>query len=226
MKIGLVSDIHSNMPAMEKVISELEKRNVEKILCAGDLVGYYTRPNEVVDRIREKDITCVKGNHDQGIEGGEFRFNPKARKALRYSKEKLSHENQAFLRELDKRKRITLDDQDIFMAHGSPRRPVEEYVMPKNADKSLLNYFDEKPDTIVLGHTHKAFNKEVRGVKIVNPGSAGKPRDGDSRASFAVLDTGDNSVDRFRTEYDNGKLVNEVGEELGETLAEEIREGR
>jgi putative phosphoesterase len=226
MKIVLLSDIHSNVPALEKVLSELEKRSVEKILCAGDLVGYYTKPNEVVNSIRENNIICVKGNHDQGIEGGGFRLNPKARKALRYSKEELSRKNRAFLRELDKRKRITLDGQDIFMTHGSPRRPLEEYVMPEEADKSLLNYFDEKPITIVLGHTHKAFDKEVREFKVLNSGSAGKARDGDLKASFAVFDTGGNSVDRFRTEYDTEKLIKGVEKELEETLAEEIWEGR
>ncbi|MFB6174612.1 MAG: metallophosphoesterase [Candidatus Nanohalobium sp.] len=226
MKVGLISDIHSNMPALREVLSELKNRNVEKILCAGDLVGYYTRPNEVVEKIREEDITCVKGNHDQGVEGGEFRFNPKARKALRYSKEKLNHENKAFLRELDERKRIKLDNQDIFMAHGSPRRPVEEYVMPEDADKSSLSYFGEKPDVVMLGHTHKAFSKEVEGVKIVNPGSVGKPRDKDPRASFAVLDTESNSVEHFRTEYSKEKFAEEVRAELGDTLAEEILEGR
>ncbi len=226
MKIGLISDVHSNTPALDAVLDELEEKNVDKVLCAGDLVGYYTRPNEVVEEIRDREIPAVKGNHDEGVSGGSFRFNPKARKALEYSREKLSEKNREFLKQLPERKRFELGGLDVFMAHGSPRRPVSEYVMPRDADESLLDFFDDNPDVMVLGHTHKAFDREVNGTLFVNPGSVGKPRDGDPRPSYAVLDTEDVSVEHFRTGYDCDGFAEEVRSELGDELAEEVVDGR
>lgn len=226
MKIGLISDIHSNQPALEAVLKDLEKKDVEKVLCAGDLVGYYTRPEEVVEEIRKRNIPVVKGNHDQGVSGGSFRFNPKARKALEYSREKLSEKNKAFLRDLPERKKLELGGLNVFMAHGSPRRPVSEYVMPRDVNESLLGYFAENPDVIVLGHTHRAFEKEIGDTLFLNPGSAGKPRDGNPRPSYAVLDTEDSSIEHFRAEYDWEDFSEEVRRELGDELAGEVVNGR
>jgi putative phosphoesterase len=214
------------MPALEAVLSELEEKNVNKILCAGDLVGYYTRPKKVVEEIRDRGIPAVKGNHDEGVSGGSFRFNPKARKALKYSREKLSKENRKFLEELPERKRFERGGLDVFVAHGSPRRPLSEYLMPRDADESHRDFFNDNPDVVVLGHTHMAFNREVNGTLFMNPGSVGKPRDGDPRPSYAVLDTESRSVQHFRTLYDWKSFSEEVREKLGDELAEEVVDGR
>lgn len=225
MKIGIVADIHANYEALEAVLEELE---VERIICGGDLVGYGTDPNKVIEEVREKDSEVVRGNHDAKlVHQLETRFNPAAELALEYNREYLEDENWEYLEELPDSKTFEIDGKEFAVFHGSPKHNLAEYVYQDEVDEEWLeNNFEDAPDVIILGHTHVPFKKEIGGTLVVNPGSVGQPRDRNPDASYAVLDTDTMSVELKRTTYDVENAAEKVEKEFTGRLAERLREGR
>ena len=225
MKVGIISDVHANEYALKAVLEEL---NTEEIICAGDLVGYGTRPNEVIQELRDREVECVKGNHDaKAVHQIETRLNPSAELALEYNREDLEEENWEYLEELPRSKNIQIEGVEIAVFHGSPRHELTEYVYQDDVDESFLEeHIEERPDLVILGHTHSGFKKELEGTTVVNPGSLGQPRDRDPDASYAVFDTEEMSVEIKRTSYDVSSAAEEVKERFTERLAERLREGR
>jgi putative phosphoesterase len=228
MKVGVISDIHSNIVALEAVLRALEEENVEKILCAGDLVGYYPFPEKTVSRIRDVEALCVLGNHDFGIVTETPReFNRMAKRALDWNRRNLSEENLVYLEDLPETRRLIVDDLDVFMAHGSPTHPVDEYVWEEDVNEGFLDLsFETIPDVLILGHTHRSYVKVVGETMCLNPGSVGQPRDGDSRASFGVIDTETYEIELHRMEYEIDWVAEETEEYLPRQLAERLYEGR
>lgn len=207
MLIAFISDIHSNIEALQAVWREVKKADV--ILCMGDLVGYGASPNEVVEFFREqmerREILCVRGNHDNAIAfGAEWGFNPYAREAVRWHQRVMRTENLEFLRKLPVRQLFTDDNGDTYiLIHGSPRAPLDEYLfpwLPEGEFKTVLGYIRQK--NLVVGHTHVPMLVEIEGRKIINPGGVGQPRDGDPRASYAMLDTKKGEIEFKRVEYE------------------------
>ena len=228
MQLGVISDIHSNIVALDAVLRELEDECIEKILCAGDLVGYYPFPDETVSRVQDVEALCVLGNHDFGLITDTPRdFNRMAKRALDWNRRNLSEENLVYLEELPETRRLTIDNIDIFMAHGSPSHPVDEYIWEEDIDEMFLNQsFETIPDILVLGHTHRPYTKIVGETVCLNPGSVGQPRDGDPRASFAVIDTEAYEVELRKVEYEIDWVAEETEEYLPRQLAERLYEGR
>ncbi|MFB6144375.1 MAG: metallophosphoesterase [Candidatus Nanohaloarchaea archaeon] len=224
MKILIVADIHANYEALDAV---LEKEGFDRIICAGDLIGYGVRPNKVVQALKSQEADIIQGNHDASAVGQfQARFNPSAELALEYNREDLEDENWEFLEDLPESLRDQFDGADIAVFHGSPRR-LDEYVYRKDVDGEFISEnFEQRPDVVVMAHTHVPYSKTVSDVEVVNPGSVGQPRDRRPEASYAVLDTGDMSVELKRTAYDVEKAAEEVEEKLTERLAERLREGR
>lgn len=225
MKVGIISDVHANLHALEAVLEELE---VEKIICAGDLIGYGTNPNEVIEELHEEDVEAVKGNHDaKAVHQIETKLNPSAELALEYNREDLKDENWEYLEQLPKSKRVEIDGVEIAIFHGSPQHELTEYVYRDEVDEEFLDeHLHEKPDLVVFGHTHAGFKKELEETTIVNPGSVGQPRDRNPDASYAVLDTEKMSVEIKRTSYDVDSAAEEVNKKFTERLAERLLEGR
>ena len=227
MKVGIISDIHSNKEALRAVLEELDSMNVEKILCCGDLVGYCASPNETVGMIERRHITCVKGNHDQGISGGNFRFNPSARKALEWNKEKLNEKNKDFLRSLPERKVITLDNRKALLVHGSPRDPIKEYVYPEDVSERWIetNKISDY-DLVIMGHTHAPFTKRIGGTLIINPGSVGQPRNREPGAHYEIIDTSSMTSHHYVANYDIEKAANKIKMQgLPEKLSQRLLKG-
>ncbi|ALV63352.1 hypothetical protein ADU37_CDS16530 [Thermococcus sp. 2319x1] len=206
MLIALISDIHSNLEALEAVWKRVKKADV--VFCMGDLVGYGANPNEVVEFFREemekREIICVRGNHDNAVAFGiTWGFNPYAREAIRWHERVMSGENIEFLRRLPVRQFFRTEEEDFLIIHGSPRAPLDEYLFPWLPDSEfveVLKYFREK--NLVVGHTHMQMLKEIGERRIINPGGVGQPRDGDWRAAYAFVDTESNEVIFERIEYD------------------------
>lgn len=228
MQIGVISDLHSNIVALDAVLRELEEEGTEQILCAGDLVGYYPFPDETVSRIRDVGAVCVLGNHDFGlITDTPHEFNRMAKRALDWNRRNLSEENLVYLEGIPETRRLTIDDLDVFIAHGSPNHPIEEYIWEEDIDDEFLGLsFETVPDVLVLGHTHRPFVKIIGETVCLNPGSVGQPRDGDPRASFAVIDTESYEVELRRVEYEIDWVAKETEEYLPRQLAERLYEGR
>ncbi|MFB6190582.1 MAG: metallophosphoesterase [Candidatus Nanohaloarchaea archaeon] len=225
MKVAVVSDIHSNIRAFREVLSRID---ADSIICAGDLVGYYLHPGEVIDEVRDRDMTCVRGNHDHAVvDWPPGHFNPAARRALELNREKLDESRLSFLEDLPLRRELELDGTETVLVHGSPNDP-SKYVYPRHVDPSFLERNDVvEEDIVVMGHTHVPFVKHVDGTLVLNPGSVGQPRDGNPGASYAVIDTGEMDATVRRVEYDLDPVVEEVGDSsLPDSLGERLRRGR
>jgi len=208
MKLGIISDVHSNLIALKKVLSEL--KDVEMIIHAGDIVGYNPYPNEVVKVFREKNIFSILGNHDLAvITGDTSNLNPVAAETVRWTRNVLSNENMEFLKMLKKREKIKIDGKDIVIIHASPWDD-DGYVYENSLSKSFLD--EVNAEILVYGHTHVPCLKKVGNGIIINPGSVGQPRDGNPKASFAVLDTDKKSVDIKRTDYDIKAVTQKIME--------------
>jgi len=206
--IGLIADPHSNMIALKVVLLLLERRGVEMILSAGDLVGYNPYPNETVELFRKNKVETIYGNHDKAVLTGDTStFNPYAASAIDWTRGMISRENLNYMRELKGMISKDISGLKIRIFHGSPR-DEDEYVFPENFHPGLLRLGDA--DILVLGHTHVQYLAEYREGVIVNPGSVGQPRDGDPRAACAVLDTEKRRIELLRVDYDIKHVMEDI----------------
>lgn len=198
----MVADPHSNLAAFKAVLDDMPR--VDQIICVGDLVGYAAEPNEVVTLARSKRIKVVMGNHDYAAVTRDVRgFNPIAAQAALWTADNLSEENLKFLSNLPTHLKLTLK-QKLYVVHGSPRDPINEYVFPDYPNQELAKIVEGvDAEVVVLGHTHVPMKRMIMGKLIVNPGSVGQPRDRDPRASYGVLKLGEEiEVSYRRVGYD------------------------
>lgn len=193
------------------VLDDIARRAPDRIVCLGDLVGYAPFPNEVTQRIRDSQIPTIMGNYDDGTgfdrdECGCAYREPVERalgdRSFAWTKQHVTPENKAFLRTLVAQIRFDADGKRILLVHGSPRR-INEYLFEDRPDSSFRRLVEtSNADVIIFGHTHKPYVKRVADVVFVNAGSVGKPKDGDWRACWALVDTaGEVSVDFIRLPY-------------------------
>jgi diadenosine tetraphosphatase ApaH/serine/threonine PP2A family protein phosphatase len=212
----VISDIHANLAALEAVLEDAP--DFDELWCLGDLVGYGPNPNECIDRIRNLDHTSLAGNHDWAALGklSLRSFNAVARAANEWTRQELTSGSRTYLNGLSP----SLQQGDFALAHGSPREPVWEYIMSAKTAYHNFEYFSTP--VCLVGHTHvpvlfKLDEEHDRAEAvlpplpeplrlgperaIVNPGSVGQPRDGDPRASYAMLDTDDMTWDFRRVSY-------------------------
>lgn len=205
MEVGIIADIHSNLPALEAVLKDMG--GVSSIYCAGDLVGYNPFPNEVIEIIRGKKVQCVLGNHDFAVlTGNTSFFNPRAAEAVEWTRKNISKGSLDFLRNLP-----YFNKNKFYLTHGSPESPLDEYVYPEFRNDVFERFFHVAgSDTIILGHTHKPYIKRLDGKLVFNPGAVGQPRDGDPRASYGILDTDKMEARIFRTEYDIQRVADKI----------------
>ena len=212
MRIGVVSDIHANLIALETVLADMGP--VDALWVCGDTVGYGPDPSEVLALLVERNATLVAGNHDRAVATGEDLglFNPPAAAAAKMHQQWLSAAERDMLAALPR----TLETSDVTLCHGSLRDPLWEYVTnPKSAGASLAL---AKTSHCCAGHTHvpslfRAANEQQPGRvaydtayplaprAFLNPGSVGQPRDGDPRAAYAVIDLAAGTVTFHRSAY-------------------------
>ena len=228
MRVLVLSDIHSNFPALQAVLRDAGA--VDQTWCLGDLVGYGPDPNMVVETMRElPQVTCILGNHDAAIlRQMEFQaFNTEARRSLTWTESVLTADNMAYLRSLPTQARMC---SQVTLVHGSPRDPTWEYVL--NTLAARLNYSHFDTPYCFVGHSHiqSMFTQEAATDRvsmvmtrvgeptalipktIVNPGSVGQPRDRDPRAAYAIFDSDANSWEARRSEYDIGEVQQRIRE--------------
>lgn len=213
MRLALISDVHGNLPAFDAVLNDLDDEDgIDAVVCAGDVVGYGPWPVECLERVREQCTVVVQGNHDRNVgTPSAYSHNEMAMAGLEYAKRALSDDQRAWLEALPTR--TTIADGHFRLVHSHPDPDQRgRYVHPR-AFPEMRPYLDEY-DGLVLGHTHVQHRAHVDGKLIVNPGSVGQPRDGDSRAAYAVLDVADLNVELRRVEYDVDRVIQRV-EEVG-----------
>ena len=211
MRIAIFSDIHGNLPALDAVLADIRRQQPDAVYCLGDLVGYAPFPNEVVERIRHEAIPTIMGNYDDGVGferddcGCAYREEDEKRRgdrSLAWTKDHVTAENKAFLRTLKPEIRFEADGRRVLLVHGSPRK-INEYLFEDRPISSFQRLAaSSNADIIVCGHTHKPYTKTVDGALFLNVGSVGKPKDGDRRACYAVLETKSANARFVRIEYD------------------------
>ena len=200
-KIGIISDIHGNLRSLKAILRAFRSRNVEKIFCLGDMIGYFHQSTDVLDLIMKSNIQCILGNHEATLLG-QLKCSPERWKAyfLGSVKESITSKQLEWLSALPKSLDLNINNKKITFFHGSPWDPLEEYIYPDS------NKFDDfatlQWDYIFLGHTHYPMVKRVGSVNIINPGSCGLPRDGDIRASAAIFDSEKGPIFFIRESYD------------------------
>ncbi|MBW4861799.1 MAG: metallophosphatase family protein [Paeniclostridium sp.] len=236
MRIATISDIHSNLYALNEVLADIEKRNVDMVVCTGDLVGYATRPNEVIETLRKNKILTIMGNYDEAI--GNFKIicgcdypDPKdAEKAslsMKFTAEETTDENKAYLRNLPKEAVISFNNKTIRFVHGSTRL-INEYLKENSREADeVMNNLDE--DILVCGHTHIPYVKYYGEKLLVNAGSVGKSKTGSPNANYVIIDIIDSivEVEIIEVFYDFEKVAKEIEENkiLPNDFARLIREG-
>ncbi len=198
MRILLVADIHANWPALQAI-----DETYDVCLCLGDLVDYGVEPAPCIDWVRRKAHHTVRGNHDHGAAQNVL---VSGRSGYRYltgitrelTRARVSADEMRFLARLPVSRMLTLDDTRFLLVHATPRDPLDEYA-PNEPEFWARRLQNVEADVICVGHTHLPYVLEVDGKLIVNPGSVGQPRDGDPRASYAILE--DFTVELKRIEY-------------------------
>ena len=243
MRALIVSDIHSNIEALQSVIQDAEQRGgFDEVWQLGDLVGYGPDPIECIDLMRKMDAQGVAGNHDLASSGklSVKAFNMYAAAASRWTTAQLDDEHVEYLLSLPLRTEM----EDFTAVHGSPRDPVWEYVVtPESAAANFLHFDSSR---CILGHSHIPFICRPHestavfhlfpldtpvtlddGRMIINPGSVGQPRDGDPRASYVVYSANDGTVSHHRVEYDIQKTQEKMSERgLPKYLVDRLPQGR
>lgn len=209
MKIAFFSDIHANLPALQAVLADIDQQNPDIIYCLGDLVGYNIWPDEVAKEIRKRHIPTLAGNYDEGIGlhsddcGCAYKTDQeKANGAvsIAFTNQKVSEETRQYLsslpRHLSMEFKFADRDLKLLMVHGSPRK-INEYLFKDRPEKSLMRILsDANADILLFGHTHKPFYRklsyQIDGEEAfrhaINIGAVGKPKDGDPRACYLIME--------------------------------------
>lgn len=243
-RIAIFSDIHANLPSLEAVMSDMDARGLDVRYCLGDLVGYATFPNEVVNTIHRLSIPCIMGNYDQGVGNSsddcgcaykDAVSEALGKRSIAWSNEHTTEENKAYLRALPGEIPLLLGDLRVLLVHGSPRR-INEYLYEDRPDASLERLLDMTgADVLVCGHTHIPWHRVLpSGRHVINEGSVGKPKDGDPRACYVILEVKGKELkaEFVRVEYDIERAAAAIEATQGQRLempreyAQMLREGR
>ncbi len=251
MRYAVISDIHSNLEALEAVLAGIDGRGITTIYCLGDIVGYGPDPEACTDLVRARCARTVRGNHDEALFGNAQRFNPFARAAIRWTRRRMQPglfkarnavERWSFLETLP----LSFTEGNALFVHGSPRDPTNEYIYQEDiwftAETKLREIFSRFDRVLFVGHTHlpgiisdglRGFTPKgttshfhlAEGRYIVNVGSVGQPRDRDNRACWVEVE--DDEIHHHRVAYDFQKTIEKIRQigELDEILGTRLADG-
>jgi putative phosphoesterase len=233
-RVAVITDVHGNLAALQAVLAELDGRGVGELYCGGDLVGYGPHPNQVCRLIEERGIPTIYGNYDYAI-GRDLEDcgcayvdrhdRELGQRSVEWTLANTDSRSKAFMRELPFDLRFDLGPSRVRLVHGSPRK-VNEYLFEEKPARLYERLAREAGcDVLVFGHTHKPWIHEYGGVRFVNCGSVGKPKDGDPRAAFALLELRRDEVIASieRVAYDADAVAREVAAAgLPEEYAEKL----
>ncbi|GIM29054.1 phosphoesterase [Clostridium polyendosporum] len=189
MKIAVISDIHSNVYALIRVLEDIDSQNVDTIICLGDLVGYGPHPNEVVAMIKRRNIICLKGNYDASVVDNGFTYIRDTNInsfSLPWTVEELRVSNKYFLENLPENLSLTIEGKKVLFVHGSPQK-INEYLSEDNKEiETIMKNLDS--DVLVCAHTHIPYVKRFGHKLLINDGSVGKPKIGRPNATYVILE--------------------------------------
>lgn len=215
MRYGIFSDVHSNLEALEAVLQAMEKEGVDRILCAGDLVGYGADPAACLALLRQRAVQAVRGNHDAAVTGQLDLdwFNSRARAALEWTAKQVSETDRNDLADLE----LIWQNPDLTLVHSGLHEP-EQFHYILNLSDAADSFRSQRTPVVFIGHTHSPgifiqdgtdlsflraaeLRVDPRKKYLVNVGSVGQPRDGDARAAWCLYDTGERRIGIQRVPY-------------------------
>lgn len=241
MRFAILSDIHSNLEALEAVFADAHAQSCREFVCLGDVVGYNANPSECVKLIQGLACPVVKGNHDEqaSIIASTEAFNELAEEAIDWTRNHLSADDKAWLANLS----LTRQVRDFTIVHATLDCPGQWGYIFNDLDASA-SFSYQQTSLCFFGHTHwpTAFvhdNEDVRRIAVerialdagkkyfINPGSVGQPRDRDWRAAYCILDTDHQVVEQRRVEYDLETAQDKIRRAgLPDRLADRLSVGR
>lgn len=223
-KIAIFSDVHANLAALNNVISNALEKGVSKFVCLGDVVGYGPNPSDCITKIQQLNCICIKGNHDEYVTSqDDFKnFNEQAQLSLNWTKNQISEAQKSWLSNLPYTRRLGRNT----LVHATLEEPEKwEYV--RNRFDAAIAMKDQKTPICFYGHTHMPVSYEMTGHTVnkatesliqldekakylINPGSVGQPRDGNSAASYIIFDRIERTISFERVEYDVQTVADEI----------------
>jgi predicted phosphodiesterase len=228
MKVAIISDIHGNLDAFRQVLNDIEASAIDAVVCLGDNVGYGPEPEQVIRQVRELNIPCVMGNHEQAVLDGEYLnwFNPAARKSLQKTMTLLSEESFDFIRGM----KSSLVIYESRFVHGFPPDSMNLYLFQVSKNTLEQTFEEMKERLCFVGHTHELkligfdgkasehISLQKGPVKplhknrkyIVNVGSVGQPRDGNNNAKYVIWNTSEDSLEVRFVSYDSAAVVSKI----------------
>jgi putative phosphoesterase len=234
MRLAIFSDVHANLQALEAVWDDLQQQDPDDIYCLGDLVGYGANPDEVIDFIRMREVPTIKGNYDNGVGldmascgcvYNDKRLERLGELSIWWSRGHTSEANKEFLQSLPEDTRLRDENLDLLLVHGSPRS-LHEYLPEERPTVTFERIAKvAECDIMLFGHTHIPYQKRVGDTLFVNTGSVGRPKDGDARAGYVILDSGE--VEFRRVAYDTEAAAQAIrASDLPDYYADELLAGR
>ncbi|MBK9124195.1 MAG: metallophosphoesterase family protein [Chloroflexi bacterium] len=204
MRLAILSDIHSNLTALDVLAPDIAR--ADRVVCLGDVTGYYCQPNAAIDRMRELDALCVLGNHDHFALVGCPSGAPEAVQwGVAFAQSHLSPENKAWLSRLPLTWEGKIGGIHALLVHGAPWDPLGAYLYADNPRLSELDGYDA--DLIAFGQTHRALLRDGTRPILLNPGAVGQSRDAIAQACMALVDTDTRAVELIRRPYDPAPVI-------------------
>jgi predicted phosphodiesterase len=254
MRLAILSDIHANLPALEAVLADIDGSEAEELWCLGDVVGYGAQPDECAGLVADRCAVCLVGNHDLAVLGelDVASFSPAAAAAVRWTAKTAADSTMDFLRGLEPED----ESREVALYHASPRDPIWEYVLWPDQAAECIEVQAARVSLIGHSHVALYFvvpqngsppaagppgDGDASGAQagggtrldltddrwLVNPGSVGQPRDGDPRAAWLELDTGDWSATYHRVDYEIDRAAEAIAAtDLPEHLARRLYVGQ
>ena len=240
MKYAIIADIHGNLEAFQVVLEDIRAQNATHIVCLGDVVGYNANPKECLQIVREMNIPCVKGNHDEycSTEDPLDGFNPHAAQAVHWTRDQLSAEEKTWLRDL----KYTRMAANFTMVHATLDVPHRWcYVFDKLAAAASFPYQNTQMcffghthvpvafmrDTVVRGGTYSKFKVDPSKKYFINVGAVGQPRDNNPKSAYVLYDLDAQTIELRRLEYDIATTQQKIlAAGLPERLAVRLASGR
>ncbi len=202
VKIAVLSDIHANINALETVVRDAEQRGASLLVNAGDSIGFGPCPNEVIKFLCEKNVLSILGNYDVEVINGKTKDKGQNNTAYKFAKKELSKSSENYLNALPLERRLVVAGKKLLITHGSPE-DIKEHIYGYTPVERLKTIAETaKVDIIIMGHSHEQFWRQVNGISFVNPGSVGRPGDGNPQTAYAILSFNPFKVELFRLNYD------------------------